>query len=76
MRDKLIKLLLASDIKDKYDAADKADEILDLFNVSDSFISVSEKEYTKFLDNKLKGLMDKIKNDPKLLNVFKRLKDK
>lgn len=44
MRDKLIKLLLASDIKDKYDAADKADEILDLFNVSDSFISVSEQE--------------------------------
>lgn len=33
MRDKLIKLLLESDIKDKYDAADKADEILDLFNV-------------------------------------------
>ena len=76
MRDKLIKLLLASDIKDKYDAADKADEILDLFNVSDSFISVSEKEYTKFLNDKAKGLMDKIKNDPKLLNVFKRLKDK
>ena len=36
----------------------------------------SEKEYTKFLNDKSKGLMDKIKNDPKLLNVFKRLKDK
>ena len=36
----------------------------------------SEKEYKEFLNNKAKGLMDKIKNDPKLLNVFKRLKDK
>jgi hypothetical protein len=35
----------------------------------------SEKE-KEFLDKKLKDLMDKIKNDPKLLNVFKRLKDK
>jgi hypothetical protein len=47
MRDKLIKLLLESDIKDKYDAADKADEILDLFNVvamlsSDDEIEKSE----------------------------------
>ena len=36
----------------------------------------SEKEYTKFLNDKSKGLMDKIKNNPKLLDVFKRLKDK
>jgi hypothetical protein len=35
----------------------------------------SEKE-KEFLDKKLKDLMDKIKNDPKLLNVFKRLKDR
>jgi len=33
MRNKLIELLLASDIKDRYDAEDKADEILALFNV-------------------------------------------
>lgn len=33
MREKIIELLLASDIKDKYDAEDKADEILALFNV-------------------------------------------
>ena len=36
----------------------------------------SEKEYTKFLNDKSKGLMDKIKNNPKLFNVFKRLKDR
>lgn len=36
----------------------------------------SEEDYHKFLDTKMKELMDKIKNDPKLLNVFKRLKDK
>jgi hypothetical protein len=36
----------------------------------------SEKEYNNFLDQKAKDLMDKIKNDPKLLNVFKRLNDK
>jgi hypothetical protein len=36
----------------------------------------SEEEYNKFLDDKAKKLIDKIKNDPKLLNVFKRLKDK
>lgn len=33
MRDKIIELLLASDIKDKYDAEDKADEILSLLDV-------------------------------------------
>jgi hypothetical protein len=36
----------------------------------------SEAEYKAFLDKKMNDLMDKIKNDPKLLNVFKRLKDK
>ena len=36
----------------------------------------SEKEYKVFLDQKMKDLLDKIKNDPKLLNVFKRLNDK
>jgi hypothetical protein len=35
-----------------------------------------DEEYEKFLDDTLKKLMDKITNDPKLLNVFKRLKDK
>ena len=36
----------------------------------------SEKEYNDFLKMKMDNLMDKIKNDPKLLNVFKRLNDK
>jgi len=36
----------------------------------------SEKEYNDFLDQKMNDLLNKIKNDPKLLNVFKRLKDK
>ena len=36
----------------------------------------TEKEYTEFLDVKMRDLIDKIKNDPELLNVFKRLKDK
>lgn len=36
----------------------------------------TEEEYIKFLDAKAKELIDKIKKDPKLLNVFKRLKDK
>lgn len=36
----------------------------------------SEEEYNNFLQTKMDNLMDKIKNDPKLLNVFKRLKDK
>lgn len=36
----------------------------------------SEEEYNKFLDTKMKGMMDKIKSDPKLLSVFKRLNDK
>jgi len=36
----------------------------------------SEKDYHKFLDTKRKELIDKIKNDPKLLAVFKRLNNK
>jgi hypothetical protein len=36
----------------------------------------TEKDYKEFLDKKLNDLMQKIKTDPKLLNVFKRLKDK
>jgi predicted transcriptional regulator len=36
----------------------------------------SYEEYQKFLDDKAKKLMDKITNDPKLLNVFKRLYDR
>ena len=36
----------------------------------------SEEEYKKFLDTKMKDMMSKITSDPKLLNVFKRLKDK
>ena len=34
------------------------------------------KSYDEFLETKMKDLMDKIKSDPKLLDVFKRLKDK
>jgi hypothetical protein len=58
-----------------------------VFAVSDDFIklpsvSIDEEKSTpsekekEFLDKKLKDLMDRIKKDPKLLNVFKRLKDK
>jgi len=36
----------------------------------------TEEAYTKFLDDKLKSLMDKITGDPQLLGVFKRLKDR
>jgi hypothetical protein len=36
----------------------------------------TEAEYTKFLDDKMKSLMDRIKNDPELLAVFRRLKDR
>jgi len=35
-----------------------------------------EASYKKFLDDKMKSLFDKITGDPKLLNVFKRLKDR
>lgn len=33
----------------------------------------SEEDYKKFLDTKMKELLDKIQNNPKLLDVFKRL---
>ena len=36
----------------------------------------SNEEYQKFLDTKMKDLLDKIENTPELLNVFKRLHDK
>jgi len=36
----------------------------------------SDEDYKKFLDTKMKSLLDKIKNDPELLAVFKRLHDK
>jgi len=36
----------------------------------------SKEDYDKFLDTKMKDLMNKIKNNPELLDVFKRLKDK
>lgn len=36
----------------------------------------SEKEYIQFLENKLEALMDMIKGNPELMNVFKRLKNK
>lgn len=36
----------------------------------------SKEEYEKFLDTKMRDLLDKIKKHPKLLDVFKRLKDK
>jgi len=36
----------------------------------------SEEEYMKFLDDKLKSLMNRIVNDPELLAVFIRLKDR
>ena len=36
----------------------------------------SNEDYLKFLDTKMKDLIDKIKTTPELLNVFKRLHDK
>lgn len=36
----------------------------------------SKEDYEKFLETKMKDLLDKIKNDPKLLAVFKRLHDR
>jgi hypothetical protein len=36
----------------------------------------NDEDYKKFLDTKMKSLLDKIKNDPELLAVFKRLHDK
>ena len=36
----------------------------------------SKEDYDEFLETKMKDLMNKIKNNPELLDVFKRLKDK
>jgi hypothetical protein len=36
----------------------------------------SEEEYNKFLRDKMDEMMNKIKSDPKLLNVFKRLNNR
>jgi hypothetical protein len=36
----------------------------------------TEKEYKDFLKMKMDSLLNKIKNTPELLDVFKRLKDK
>jgi hypothetical protein len=36
----------------------------------------SNEDYQKFLDTKMKDLINKIKNNPELLNVFKRLHNK
>ena len=36
----------------------------------------SKEDYDEFLETKMKDLMNKIKSDPKLLDVFKRLHDK
>lgn len=36
----------------------------------------SEEEYNKFLNDKMEALVDRIRSNSKLLDVFKRLKDK
>ena len=36
----------------------------------------TEAEYKKFLDDKMRHLLDKIKNTPELIAVFKRLGDR
>jgi hypothetical protein len=36
----------------------------------------NDAEYIKFLDDKKDALMNRITSNPKLLDVFKRLKDK
>ena len=36
----------------------------------------NDEEYKRFLDAKMKKVLDKISNTPELLNVFKRLKDR
>jgi hypothetical protein len=36
----------------------------------------NEKEYNDFLKKKADDLINRIKNNPELLNVFKRLKDR
>lgn len=36
----------------------------------------SEEKYNEFLKNKMDSFLNKIENNPELLNVFKRLRDK
>ena len=36
----------------------------------------NDEEYLKFLDDKMKEMLNKIKNTPELLAVFKRLNDR
>jgi hypothetical protein len=36
----------------------------------------SEAEYDKFMNDKMEAMLDRIRTTPKLLDVFKRLKDK
>ena len=36
----------------------------------------NDEEYLKFLDDKMNEMMNKIKNTPELLDVFKRLNNK
>jgi hypothetical protein len=36
----------------------------------------SEEEYRKYMNDKMEALLDRIRSTPKLLDVFKRLKDK
>lgn len=36
----------------------------------------TEEEYNQFLRDKMDQMLDKIKSDPKLLNVFKRLNNR
>jgi hypothetical protein len=36
----------------------------------------SEEEYNKFLKDKMEAMLDRIKSNPELLNVFKRLNDR
>jgi hypothetical protein len=36
----------------------------------------TEEEYHKFLDDKMKKMFNRIEKDPKLISVFKRLKDR
>jgi hypothetical protein len=36
----------------------------------------SEEEYNQYMNDKMEALLDRIRSTPKLLDVFKRLKDK
>lgn len=58
------------------DQQQKIKKIIAMLNAEKDLKTEEEKPNKEFLDKKLKDLMNQIKNDPKLLNVFKRLKDK